>query len=177
MPIAKKPRKLAIEELYEYAVKSLAARAQSVSDLGAKLKRRAAHLGDVDAIVARLKDVGYLDDARFADSFAAWRAGNEGFGRTRLLVDLAAHRVPRELAQEAVEKALEGRTEAEQIDAFIERRMASADFSDEKGLARAFRKLRRAGFATGPVFAALKRVAAKPEMVEEFPDEEEEVDL
>jgi hypothetical protein len=92
----------------------------------------------------------------------------------RILIDLANHRVPRELAQSAVEKALEGMSEAEQIEAFIERRLPGAEFTDEKKLASAFRKLRRAGFATGPVLTALKRRAKNPEMVaDDIPDEEE----
>jgi hypothetical protein len=38
---------------------------------------------------------------------------------------------------------------------------------DEKKLAAAYRKLRRAGFTSGPILAALKRIAARPEELEE----------
>jgi regulatory protein len=169
-----KQRKLAAEELFEYAVKSLTIRSYSVADLTAKLRLRAARLSDIDLIVARLTDVGYLDDRRFAESYASNRVANDGFGRMRILTGLASHRVPREFAQSAVEKALEGTSEAEQIEAFIERRLGSAEFTDEKKLASAFRKLRRAGFATGPVLTALKRRAKNAELVEEdYPLEDE----
>ena len=57
------------------------------------------------------------------------------------------------------------------IDAFIERRMHSVatggKIDDEKKLAAAYRKLRRAGFTSGPILAALKRIAARPEELEE----------
>jgi regulatory protein len=172
MARAKKPRKLATEELFEYAVKALGMRAHSVADLNAKLRLRAAHLPDVDLIIARLKDVGYLDDHRYAESFASARAANDGFGRMRILIDLASHRVPRELAQAAVDKALEGRSEEELIQEYIERRMASVELDDERKLASAFRKLRRAGYSTGPVLAVLKRRAKRPEMVDEMPEDE-----
>ena len=80
--------------------------------------------------------------------------------------------------EEAVERALGGRSEAELIDAFIERRMhavaSGGPIEDEKKLAAAYRKLRRAGFTSGPILAALKRIAARPDELEELPEEESE---
>jgi regulatory protein len=175
---AGKPRKLAAEELYEYAVKSLSARAQSTGDLKAKLRLRAADLSDADRIVERLKDNGYLNDRRYAESFATMRVENEGFGKMRVVNDLRARRVAPDLAATAVDQAMGDKSEAEQIDAFIDRRMSSISkpgaIDDERKLAGAYRKLRRAGFSTGPVLAALRKRAAHPEVLEDPPAEEEE---
>jgi regulatory protein len=168
----KRPRKLAPEELFEYAVKSLGARAYSTGDLKSKLRMRAANPPDADAVIDRLKDIGYLNDQRFAEGYATARVENEGFGRMRVLTDLRAHRVSGDLADQAVEQALGGRSEAELIDAFIERRMHTP-IEDDKKLAAAYRKLRRAGFTSGPILAALKRIAAHPEALEEPLEEEE----
>jgi regulatory protein len=172
-----KAKKLATEELYEYAVKSLSARAQSTGDLKAKLRLRAADTGDPDRIVERLKDSGYLNDRRYAESFATMRVENEGFGKMRVLNDLRARRVAPDLAARAVDQALGEKSETEQIDAFIDRRMASiakpGAIDDERKLAAAYRKLRRAGFSTGPVLAALRKLAAHPEVLEDPPAEEE----
>jgi regulatory protein len=172
----KRPRKLTAEELFEYAVKCLGARAYSTGDLKAKLRMRAAHAPDVDGLIERLKDIGYLDDRRFAESYASARVDNEGFGRMRVLTDLRARRVYGDMAEQAVEQALGGRSEAELIDAFIERRMpsvaAGGPIDDDRKLAAAYRKLRRAGFSSGPILSALKRFAARPEAIEEFPEEE-----
>ena len=96
---AAKPRRLAAEQLFEYAVKVLGARAYSTGDLRAKLRLRAAQAADVDATIARLLDIGYLNDERFAESYAAARVANDGFGRVRVLMDLRAHRVSGELAE------------------------------------------------------------------------------
>lgn len=138
---------------------------------------RAAHPPDVDATIARLEDIGYLNDRRFAENFAASRVENEGFGRMRVLNDLRARRVTAALAEEAVEQALEGRSEAELIHSYIERRMpsiaAGGRIEEERKLANAYRRLRRAGFASGPILTALKGLAARPELLEE-PIEEEE---
>jgi hypothetical protein len=105
------------------------------------------------------------------------RVENEGFGRARVLNDLRARRVPPSLAARAVEQAMGDKTEAEQIEAFIERRMASLSIpgflDDERKLAASYRKLRRAGFSSGPVLSALKRRASRPEMLDDAPLDEE----
>ena len=177
MAFKKRPRKLNAEELFEYAVNCLGARAYSTGDLKAKLRMRAAHPPDADAAIDRLTEIGYLNDQRFAESYAAMRVENEGFGRMRLLNDLRAHRVSGDTAEQAVEQALGNKGEAELIDAFIERRMpsiaASGPIDDERKLAAAYRKLRRAGFTSGPILSALKRLAARPDALEEPLEEEE----
>ena len=69
----RKIRLLDAEALWGYALKVLGGRAYSSGELREKLRRRAARSGDVDDILARLKDHGYLDDRRFAEGFAASR--------------------------------------------------------------------------------------------------------
>lgn len=139
---------------------------------------RAARSADAGTTIERLKDIGYLNDERFAENFAQARVENDGFGRIRLLSDLRAHRVAGEIAERAVEQALEGRSETELIEAWIERRMPAINMGgpveDERKLASAYRKLRRAGFTSGGILTALKQRAARPESIEE-PAEEEEV--
>jgi regulatory protein len=179
VPRHTKPRKLASEELFEYAVKCLGVRSYSTGDLKSKLKLKAAHPPDADGVIERLKDIGYLNDQRFAESFAVARVENDGFGRIRVLSDLRARRVPPSVAGRAVEQALEGKTEAELIDSYVERRMPSiaggGKIEDEKQLASAYRRLRRAGFTSGAILTALKHLSARPELLEE-PEEDEEPD-
>ena len=171
-------RKLAAEELFEYAVQCLGRRGFATEELKTKLRTRAAQVDDIDAAIARLKDIGYLDDKRFAESFAANRAENDGFGRMRVLSDLRGRRVPAKVAESAVAQVFEDKSESEQIDAFIERRMpslrAGAKIEDDRELARAWRRLRRAGFSSGAALTALKRAAARPEAIEEPVEEEPE---
>ena len=115
---------------------------------------RAANPADADAAIDRLKDIGYLDDQRFAESYAAARVENEGFGRMRVLNDLRARRVSGEMAEQAVEHALGEKSEAELIDAFIERRMPSvASGGQNRGRKKAGRRLPEAaarGIHFGP---------------------------
>jgi regulatory protein len=130
---------------------------------------RAASLPDVDSVIGRLNGIGYLNDQRFAENFASARIENAGFGRMRVLSDLRARRVSGNIAEQAVERALEGKSEAELIGTYIERRMPSIAISgrveDEKKLASAYRRLRRAGFTSGSILTALKGLAAQPELL------------
>jgi regulatory protein len=175
---AKRPRKLASEELFEYAVACLGRRGFSVDELRARLRMRAAAVSDVDTSISRLKEIGYLDDKRFAESYALNRAENDGFGRRRVLSDLRARRVSPAVAESVVSHVFEDRNEAEQIEAFIDRRMpslrAGGKIEDERQLARAWRRLRHAGFSSGASLTALKKLAARPEAIEEPADEDEE---
>ncbi|MDP9171176.1 MAG: recombination regulator RecX, partial [Acidobacteriota bacterium] len=170
-------RKLAPDELFEHAVRYLALQACSSDQLRLKLRPRAASEADLESAVARLKDVGYLNDERFAEHYASNRVENDGFGRMRVLQDLRARRVSGGLAEKAVEHAFEGKNEAELIDAYIDRRMpaiaAGGKIEDDRKLAAAYRRLRRAGFSSGGVLSALKRRAANPELLEEPPPDEE----
>src|SRR4051812_20474305 len=103
--------KLDQNALFDYAVRSLAARAASSDELRFKLRQRAAVFPDVDAVIARLKDIGYLDDKRFAEMFTTYRIEGEGFGKARVLNDLRGRRVPAKLAEKAVAKAFEAKDE------------------------------------------------------------------
>jgi len=176
MKARKTPAKLAGDALYDYAVRALADRSCSSDELRFKLRRRAARICDIDPVISRLKELGYLDDQRFAEMYTAMRVENDGFGRIRVLHDLRGRRVAPQLAEQAVSRAFDDKNEAEMVSAFIERRMpavvAGGHTGDEKKLAAAFRKLQRAGFSPGAIFAVLKRFAAHPELLEEPPPED-----
>jgi regulatory protein len=171
------PQKLAPEELFEYAVRYLAVRARSTGELRAKLRLKAGPLSDVDSTIARLRDIGYLNDQRFAESLANSKVENDGFGRARVLNDLRARKIAPKIAEQAAKQALEGRNEAEMVDAYILRRMpalvAGGKIEDQRKLAAAWRRLRRAGFGSAASLAAIKRLAARPEEMEEPVEDEE----
>ena len=170
----KRPRQLSADELFAYAVKKLAGRAASVGEIRASLLSRALEPGDVDGVLERLKDYGYLNDARFAESFASARLENEGFGQSRVLRDLRQHRVAPDLAARAVSKIFADKDEPALIEQFIRRkcRLAGRDglFASDKELLAAFRRLRRAGFTSGNSISVLKRFAANPDLLDSMED-------
>jgi regulatory protein len=156
--------------LLTYAARLLSARALSVSELREKLRRRAAQAEDVEAVVARLKTSGYLDDRKFANSFASWRRENQGFGKSRVLRDLLARRVAPAVAGQAAEAAFQGSDEIALIEQFLARKYRGKNLgallAEEKNLASAYRKLRLGGFSSGNSIRVLKRYAAEAERLE-----------
>jgi regulatory protein len=179
MPRANPP-KLGETALWEYAVKSLAGHAQSSGQLRLKLQRKAEKQGDIDTVLARLKEYGYLDDRRFAESFATSRLENQQFGKDRVLRDLRERRVAPATAQRTVAKVYEQVDETALIEETVRRRYRSAVreglFQEDKDIASAYRKLLRAGFSSGNIVTVLKRFARDPDLLDRFepPEETEE---
>ena len=169
------PKPLDLNGLIAYAARTLSARAQTVSEMRDKLKRRAARAEDVDEVMARLKQSGYLNDQRFADSLANWRRENEGLGKTRVVRDLMARRVAPSLAKQAAEAAYRNVDEIAMIQSFLERKYRGKDLgallSEQKHLASAYRRLRAAGFSAGNSIRVLKRYAAEAERLEDLEDQ------
>lgn len=79
-----RPRKLFTEaELYDYAVGALGRRMRSVAELKRLLRNRVeadTEIGKtlVELIIVRLKDQGYLNDAKYAAAFSSHRSNNPG---------------------------------------------------------------------------------------------------
>jgi regulatory protein len=165
------PKRLDQAGLMTFAARALSARALTVSELRDKLKRRAADPADVDPVLARLKEAGYLNDQRFSESYASWRRDDGGFGKTRVLRDLMARRVAPAVARQAAETAYQGTDEIAMIEAFLARKYRGKDLrallQEEKNLASAYRKLRTSGFSTANSIRVLKRYAAQAELLED----------
>jgi regulatory protein len=177
----RKVRLLDAGKLWEYSLKALGGRAHSTGELREKLRRRAARAGDVDDVLARLKEHGYLDDKRFAESFAAARLANDRQGRLRVERDLRARRVAPSLAGRAVDEAYREVDETALIEEWIRRKYRGAKreplFPEEKDLAAAYRRLLHAGFRGGNILRALKRFAKNPELLDSFePPEQTETE-
>jgi regulatory protein len=159
-----RPRKLFTEaELYDYAVGALARRMRSVAELKRLLRNRVeadTEIGKtlVELIVIRLKDQGYLNDAKYAAAFSSYRRDNEKFGRMRVVNDLKAKGVHGEVIEKAVSSVYDDVKEENLARAYIRRkRLRKPQNGDQKQAARIFRNLMRAGFGSKTVFTILKK--------------------
>ena len=165
------PKRLEMDGLVAYAARTLSGRAQTSSELREKLKRRAVREQDVDLVIARLKDAGYLNDKRFAESFANWRRDNEGFGKARVMRDLMNRRVAPAVARQASDDAFKEIDETAMIEQYLARKYRGKDLGallkEEKHLASAYRKLRLAGFSTDNSIRVLKRYADQADLLED----------
>lgn len=164
------PRLLEAEALWEYSLRALSVRAHSMGELREKLRRKAARQEDIPSVLTRLKECGYLDDRKFAETLATSRQENQGLGKFRVLRELRTRRVAPKLAESAVEKAYRGADETKLIEEYLRRKYRKEKLdeflSDPKHLASAYRRLRYAGFSSGPAIRVLKRFAAEADALE-----------
>ncbi len=148
-------------ELYEYAVGSLARRMRTVAELKRLLRQRVeaeTEFGQtlVELIIRRLKDQGYLNDAKYAATYSSLRRDNEKFGRMRVITDLKAKGVHGEVIDQAVSTTYDEVNEERQARAFLHRKRVKKP-QDQKQAARIFRLLTRAGFRAKAIFTILKK--------------------
>jgi regulatory protein len=173
----RKVRRLDGGALWTYAVRVLGDRAHSTGEMREKLRRRAERAADVDEVLARLKEVGYLDDRRYAEGFASARLANEKLGRMRVIQDLRQRRVAPSLAERTVQKVYQDVDEEALIEGLIRRKYRLAEreglFREDKDLAAAYRRLLRAGFRSGEIIRVLKRFAKNPDLLDAFEPPEE----
>ena len=171
----RKPKLFQEPELFNYAVRALGGRAHSAGELREKLRRRAERPEDVEAVLAKLKELGYLDDRRFAESYARARLENQGLGKIRVLRDLRQRRVAPKLAEQVTENTYQDTDETELIEDFLKRKYRGKKLpeflSEEKNLAAAYRRLRYAGFGAGPSIRVLKRYAKQAEELDALEQE------
>jgi regulatory protein len=160
-------------ELLAYALRALSGRAMTAAEIRDKLHRRAAEPADVEEVLGKLKEAGFLDDARFAEAYASARRDNQGFGRMRVLRDLRARKVAPKVASDAVREAFEDQDEAAMAAQFLARKYRAVNLGEflqeDKNLASAFRRLRTAGFGAGTAIRVLKRYASRAEELEDEP--------
>ena len=174
-------RKLFTEaELYDYAVGALARRMRSVAELKRLLRNRVeadTEIGKtlVELIVVRLKDQGYLNDAKYAAAFSSYRRDNEKFGRMRVVQDLKAKGVHGNVIEKAVSSVYDEVKEETLARDFLRRkRLQKPKDKDQKQAARIFRQLIRAGFGAKTIFAILKKWEVDEETLSELENESTE---
>jgi regulatory protein len=148
------------EELYEYAVGALARRMRSVAELKRLLRPRVdaeTEYGQtlVELVIRKLKDQGYLNDARYAAAYSSFRKENEKFGRRRVITDLKIKGVHAEVIEKAVESVYEDVSEERLAREYLKRKRLLKP-KDRKQSARIFRQLMRAGFGAKTIFGILK---------------------
>ena len=111
---------------FERAVKLLAAKPRSVAELRERLlqgKGVRANKAVVETVIARLREYGYLDDERFAFSYASSKVKQRPIGRRRLQRDLKLKQIENSVADEALELVYSETPEEQLIDRAVEKRI------------------------------------------------------
>jgi regulatory protein len=168
-----KPRTIDSEPaLYDAAVKILSRRAHSVSDMKKALIRRTADEDLIQKVLARLKQNGLIDDARYAKQFARQRTEIRHQGKYRVARELRARGVPDRHIDSAVEEAAANSDEVAMVRQRIDRklRLFRGEIGEKK-LASLYRTLLRAGFSSDTIRAELKRATSEDLPEVDPPDE------
>jgi len=159
--------------LFEYAVGALARRMRTERDLRRLMKVRAeegeAGARAMDAVVARLKELGYLSDERFAEGYTRVRKESEKLGRRRVQQDLMMKGVGKELVASTLETAYEDVDEVALARQYIARKRMKqpSGANAQKETVRAMNRLLRAGFSSRAIFKVLREWELPEELVEE----------
>jgi len=110
--------------VFQRAAKLLAAKQRSVEELREKLSTtRGATKPLIDEVIARLRGYGYLDDAKFAQSYASLRLRERPIGRRRLQRDLWLKKIDKQTAETALDEVFEATPEDELIERAIAKRI------------------------------------------------------
>jgi regulatory protein len=164
MTFAQKTRKprLFLNEtgLHDYAVKALGRRMRTEVELRRLMQPRV-EPGEhgaavIEAVVARLREYGYLDDVAYAETFARLRQENEKLGARTVRQKLAQKGVPRAIVEETVEARYAGTNEETLARQYLERKRIRKP-ADEKETARVMRRLVSAGFSTSVIYRILRQ--------------------
>lgn len=99
-------REHALTAALDRALNMLAFRAHSVRDLRRRLVQKGEPEEIADAAIARLVELGLLDDAAFARQFARSKVLGAGHSRRRLQQELYRKGVAREVAQASIEEVM-----------------------------------------------------------------------
>ena len=161
------PHKLDSEdEIYNAALRALMRRAHSIHEMKEYLARRSEDKDAIAAVLARLRERNYLDDAKFARDYARQHAQARRQGRFRIARELRARGVPDVHIDAAIESAFAETNEAESVRARIRRKLAHARGPlDERKIASLYRSLLAAGFSSDVIRAEI-RTATRAEVAE-----------
>jgi len=166
-----KPRQIDSEPaLYDAAIKILMRRAHSVSEMKKALIRRTADEGLIKKVISRLKQNGYIDDARYAKQFARQRTELRKQGKFRVARELRARGVPDHHIEAALEEAAKDTDAAAVIRQRIERKLKLFRGEvDDRKIASLYRSLLRLGFPADLIRRELRAMTR-----EDVPDAEAE---
>ena len=139
-----------------FVVNSLAAKAQSVAEIEAKLARRGVSEAYTAHVIAEATRLGYLDDAELAGQLARVFV-SRGYGCRRAATALRRRGLPAEVVDAAVESAY---GETDEV-ALARKALGRRATDDDDGRRRAAAFLARRGFSSAAAWHAVRRTAAE----------------
>ena len=147
------------DEAFELAVKALGRRERSIAELTRWLTERGVGAEEVEDVVARLEELGELDDARFARRYAEDKRELAGWGAERIRATLLERGVPPEYIEASL--AADAAPESERAAALLVRRGQALRSEADRG--RALGYLNRKGYTYEVAHEAIRAVERESE--------------
>ncbi len=140
----------------------LARRAYSIAELRQTLERKFPANPAVGEAIARLRQLGYLDDQKFAEQYASQLARNRSLGRYRIRRELKAKRVNYRTIEPALARAFEEMDEREVLERALAKKLRTLRLPlTIRKLHSLCQSLLRRGFRTDDI---IKVVRSRPEL-------------
>jgi regulatory protein len=156
------------------ALRMLARRPYSIAELRRALERKCPQNEQVDEAIARLRELGYLDDRKFAEQYAYSLAQNRVFGPHRLRRELKAKLVNSQEVDAAVERAYQEIPAQTLLEKALDKKVRSIRLPLTRAKFHSLcQGLMRLGFNASDI---IKAVRARPELAP-VADDFEPVDL
>ena len=149
---------------YLDGLKLLGRRELSVAGLRARLLDRDHPPDEIDAAIAHLLETGALDDARVARAHARTSATVKGRGRLRVMRELHALGIPKDVASEALAEVFGELDERTLIAKALQKKLRGRPrITTTAEHARLYQYLMRQGFSPAAVVAALRKLGGRVE--------------
>jgi len=140
----------------------LARRPYAIAEMRQALEKKCPQKELVAAAIARLRELGYLDDRKFAEQYAYSLARNRAFGPHRLRRELKAKKVNYQYIEPAVERAYEQIPASSLLEQALSKKLRTLRLPLTPTRFHALcQSLMRLGFGAGDILKALR---AKPEL-------------
>ena len=147
---------------YLHALKLLARRELSVEGLRARLKDREYPAGDIEKAIEHLLETGTLDDGRVARAYARTAANVKGRGRLRVVRELHAMGIDKQVAAEAVGEVFGELDERTLIARALQKKLRGRKkIAGAAEYARLYQFLMRQGFSPAAVTQALRKLGGR----------------
>lgn len=152
----------------------LARRPYSIAELRRALEKKCPEKEQIDAAIVRLREIGYLDDQKFAEQYAYSLAQNRAFGPHRLRRELKVKLVNYKEIESAVEHAYQETPAHALLEKALDKKVRSLRLPLTRARFHSLcQGLMRLGFNAGDI---IKAVRARPELAP-VADDYEPVDL
>ena len=157
----REPKRLAAGALYEYAVRALARRSLTLSELRSRLARLAARESSVGEVIERLRSAGTSTTPVWRNLMPFSGASTRALGQQRVLRELRKRGVDSELAEQTVSSTYADADEASLIRRQLQRKLGQGyrehPIEDPKKVLSLYRALIRAGFSSDKIVVALQQ--------------------